>query len=85
MAQRNGGILQFEESVGNLKHKNVGVSVVVDDEDAFDRAAHAIVLVVVLQTLQPGRDGGVLLGLGLLGAVDRRTSAGAEQAGSRCT
>lgn len=49
-----------------------------DNENAFYCATHAIVFIVVLQTLETSRDGGILLGLSLLGAEDRRTSAWAE-------
>lgn len=43
------------------------MAVFVDDEDAFYGPAHAEVLVVILETLETGSDGGVFLGLGLLG------------------
>lgn len=59
---------QLEEGVGDLQHEDVRVPVVVHDEDALDGAPHAKVLVVVLQALEARGDGGVLLGLGLLGA-----------------
>jgi hypothetical protein len=39
---------QFEEGVGDLEHEYVRVTVVVHDEDAFDRASHSKVLIVVL-------------------------------------
>ena len=45
--------IQLEECVGDLEHEDMGMSVVVYDEDAFDCSAHAKVFVVVLQTLQP--------------------------------
>jgi hypothetical protein len=63
--------LQFEEGVGDLEHEDVWVAVVMDDKDTFDCATHAIVLVIVLETLETGRDRGILLGLGLLGAGQR--------------
>lgn len=45
------------------------VSVVVDDEDALDCSAHAKVLIIVLEALEAGRDGGVFLWLSLLCAA----------------
>jgi len=66
--------IQFEEGIGDLEHEDMRVAVVVNNKNTLDGAAHAIILVVVLQTLQPGRDRGVLLGLGLFGTVDRRSA-----------
>ena len=45
---------QFEESIGNLQHQDVGVVVLVADQDAFARPPHAMLLVVFLQTFQAG-------------------------------
>ena len=42
---------QFEKGIGDLKHEDMRMAMVVNDEDAFNSAAHAIILVVVLQTL----------------------------------
>jgi len=44
--------IQLEECVGNLKHEDVRMTMVVNDEDALDCAAHAKVLIVVLETLK---------------------------------
>lgn len=62
------GWVQLEEGIGDLQHQDVGVVVLVADEDALAGAAHAMLVVVFLQALQAGQDGGVLLGLVLLGA-----------------
>jgi len=43
---------KLEECVGNLKHEDVRMTMVVNDEDALDRAAHAKVFIVVLETLK---------------------------------
>jgi len=42
--------IRREECVGNLNHEDVRMTMVMNDEDAFDRAAHAKVLIVVLET-----------------------------------
>lgn len=42
------GDLQFKEGIGDLKHENVGVTVVMNDEDAFYRSSHAVVFIIVL-------------------------------------
>jgi hypothetical protein len=60
--------VQLEKRIGNLKHENVGVAMVMHDKDALARAAHAPVLVVILQPLQARRDGRVFFGLGFFGA-----------------
>lgn len=44
--------IQLEECVGNLKHKDVRMTMVMNDEDALDSAAHTKVLIVVLETLK---------------------------------
>ena len=62
------GCLQLEKRVRDLEHEDVGVSMVVHDEDALYGAAHAKVFIVVLKTLKAGRNRGVFLGLGFLGA-----------------
>lgn len=43
---------QFEECICNLEHENVRMAVVMHDKDPFDRAPHAEILIVVLQTLE---------------------------------
>lgn len=60
--------LQLEESVGNLKHQNVGVVVLVADQDALRGPAHTMELIVLLQALQTGKHGRIFLRLSLLGA-----------------
>jgi len=42
---------QFEKGIGDLEHEDMRMAMVVNDEDAFNGATHAIILVVVLQTL----------------------------------
>jgi hypothetical protein len=44
--------IQLEECVGNLKHEDVRMTMIMNDEDALDCAAHAEVLVVILETLK---------------------------------
>jgi len=43
--------IQLEESVGDLKHKDVGMTVIMHDENTLDRASHAKVLIVILEAL----------------------------------
>ena len=62
------GCLQLEKRVRDLEHEDVGVAMVVHDEDALYGATHAKVFIVVLETLQAGRNRGVFFGLGFLGA-----------------
>lgn len=61
--------LQFKEGVCNLKHQNVWMSVVMDNKYAFYCAAHAIVFIVILQSLETGRYRGIFLWLGFLSTV----------------
>lgn len=42
---------QFEKGIGDLEHEDMRMAMVVNDENAFNGAAHAIILVVILQTL----------------------------------
>lgn len=64
--------VQFEERVGNLEHEDVGVPVVVHNEDSFHRPPHTEVLIVVLQTLQACRHRWIFFWLRLLRANERR-------------
>lgn len=59
--------IQFEESVCNLKHKNMRVIMFVAHQDTLASPSHAIVFIVLSKTLKPGDDRRVLLGLCLLG------------------
>lgn len=66
---------QLEECICNLQHEDVGMIVLVADEDALAGSPHAMFHVVLLQALQPSHDGRVLLRLGLLyaeGVVGQR-------------
>ena len=40
--------LQLEERVGDLKHQDVWVPVVVHDKNAFDSPSHSKVFIVIL-------------------------------------
>lgn len=57
---------QLEEGIGNLQHQDVRVVVFVADEDALAGAPHAVLLIVLLQTLQSSQHRWVLLWLRLL-------------------
>lgn len=57
---------QLEEGIRYLQHQDVGVVVLVADEDALARAAHAVGIVVLLEALESGDHRRVLLGLRLL-------------------
>lgn len=59
---------ELEEGVRNLEHQDVRVVVLMADEDALARAAHAMDIVVLLESLQSRNDRWVLLGLRLLDA-----------------
>lgn len=59
---------QLEEGVRDLQHQDVRVVVLVADEDALARPAHAVGGEVLLQPLQTRDDRRVLLGLRLLDA-----------------
>lgn len=39
---------QFEEGIGDLKHQDMGVAMIVDDKDTLDCAAHTKVFIVIL-------------------------------------
>jgi len=43
--------LQLEKRVRDLQHENMGVAVIMDNEDAFYGPSHPKVFVVILQTL----------------------------------
>jgi len=45
------------------------MAMIMNDEDALDSSSHARVFIVVLETLETGRDGGVFFWLGFFGAV----------------
>jgi hypothetical protein len=60
---------QLEESISNLEHQYVRVTMVMDDKDAFHGTTHAKVFIVVLQTLQTCRNARVFLWLGFLRAI----------------
>ena len=62
--------IQLEEGVGDLKHEDMRMTVVMNYKDALDCTAHAKVLIVVLETLQTSRDGRVFLRLCLFGTVN---------------
>lgn len=69
---------ELEEGVCDLQHEDVRVVVLMADEDALAGAAHAVLGVVLLEALEAGDDGRVLLGLGLLdaeGVVGERVEA----------
>ena len=51
---RNGQVLdlQLEKRVRDLQHEDMGVTVVVHDENAFHGPPHSEVFIVVLQALE---------------------------------
>jgi hypothetical protein len=57
---------KLEEGIRNLEHQDMRVVVFMTNEDAFAGAAHAMLKVVLLQSLETSDDGWVLLGLRLL-------------------
>lgn len=59
---------ELEEGVCDLKHQDVGVVVLVADEDALAGASHAMLVVVLLKAVKSSDHAGVLLRLGLLDA-----------------
>ena len=64
MGRRN---VQFEESIGDLEHKNVGMPVVMNHKNPLYCSSHAKILIVVLKTLETGRNGRIFFWLGFLG------------------
>ena len=42
------GYVQFKKGVCDLKHENMWMTVIVDDENALDGATHTKVLIIVL-------------------------------------
>jgi hypothetical protein len=56
---------QLEEGIGDLKHENVRVVVLVADEYALAGPSHAVRIVVLLEASKSRDNGGVLLRLGL--------------------
>ena len=60
--------IQLEEGVGNLQHENMWVIMLVADQNSFARPSHAILMVVLFQSLQSCRDGRVLFWLVFFGA-----------------
>lgn len=67
---------QFEERVGDLKHQDMRVTMVVHDEDALDRPPHAEVLIVILEALETCGDGGIFFRLSFFRAVRNKISTG---------
>ena len=69
---------QFEESVGNLQHQDVRVVVLVADQHPLTGPSHAMLLVVLFQSLKPGQYRGVFFRLvffGAKGVVAQRVEA----------
>jgi len=44
--------LQLEKRVCDLQHEDMGMAVIVHDEDAFDRPPHSEIFIIVLQALE---------------------------------
>lgn len=61
------GDIQLEKGVRNLQHQNVWMVVLVADQDALAGSAHAMLYVVLFQSLQAREHRGVLLWLMLFG------------------
>ena len=59
---------ELEEGVRDLQHEDMRVAVLVADEDAFAGAAHAMLFVVFLQSVETREDGRVFFGLVLFRA-----------------
>jgi hypothetical protein len=62
------GHRQLEKCIGDLQHEDMGVPMVVHDEDALDSPSHAKIFIVVLEALEARRDRGVLFWLGFFRA-----------------
>ena len=62
-----GAHIQLKEGIRNLQHQNVGVVVLVADQDALAGSAHAMFHVVLFQSLQTGEHRGVFFRLMLFG------------------
>jgi hypothetical protein len=62
--------IQFKKRICDLEHEDVWVAMIVNDEDALYCASHAGVFIVVLETLETGRDGGVFFWLGFFGTME---------------
>lgn len=60
--------IQFEKGVRNLQHQNVGMVVLVADQDALAGSTHAMSNVVLFQSLQTCKHRGVLFWLMFFGA-----------------
>jgi hypothetical protein len=60
--------LQLEKRVRDLQHEDMGVTVIVHDEDTFDGPPHSEIFIVVLQALEASGNRGVFLRLRFLGA-----------------
>lgn len=59
---------ELEKCVCNLKHQNMWVVVFMTNENAFAGATHAMVGEVLLETFQPGDNGGIFFRLRFLDA-----------------
>ena len=55
--------LQLEESIGDLQHQDMRMIVFMADQNPFASPPHPMLLVVLLQPLQPREHGGVFLRL----------------------
>ena len=64
MGKRN---VQFEESIGDLEHENMGMPVVMNNENPLYGSSHAKILIIVLKALETGRNGRIFFWLGFLG------------------
>ena len=60
--------IQFKKGTTNLQQQHVGMVVLVYEHDAFHRAPHALLVIVLLHALQARSNRGVLLEKGILDA-----------------
>ena len=60
--------IQLEECVRDLQHENVGVVVLVADQNAFTCSSHAMFLVVFFKSLQSSKHRGVFFWLAIFRA-----------------
>lgn len=65
---RNRGSKQFEECVCNLQHQDMRMAMLMAYQNSLTGSAHSILLVMLLQPLETGKNGRVLLRLVLFGA-----------------
>lgn len=76
--KEEGGNLQLEERICNLKHEHMGMTMFVHHQHSFHGPPHTEILIIILQSLQPGCNRRIFLRLRFLGG-ERESRNGVQR------